>query len=199
MMAGSNGLVDETISRIPKNTVGVEIGVWRGETSLKILMNTIPKHLHLVDPWSLEPYRISNEFNSFEKFLDKYYLIVGTKKEEDFVNYYEKVYRNVCKQLQPYPVTVHRVTSDIFFQTFQEPVDWIYIDGDHTYEGVAKDLENSYKLIKPGGFIFGDDYNYFNIKDRKQGVTDAVNDFIKKYRLPFVHYNINQYQIGILK
>jgi len=33
------------------------------------------------------------------------------------------------------------------------PFDFIFIDGDHTYEAVKKDFEDWYPLTKPGGFI----------------------------------------------
>jgi predicted O-methyltransferase YrrM len=34
-----------------------------------------------------------------------------------------------------------------------EKVDFLFIDGDHTYEGVKKDFESYSKLVKPGGII----------------------------------------------
>jgi hypothetical protein len=55
--------------------------------------------------------------------------------------------------------------------------DWIYIDGNHTYEGVKGDLTSFYPKIKAGGFITGDNYG-----DRpdwwwKDGVKRAVDEF----------------------
>jgi predicted O-methyltransferase YrrM len=38
-------------------------------------------------------------------------------------------------------------------------VDFIYIDGLHTYEQIKKDIYNYKQLIKPGGFIGGHDYH----------------------------------------
>jgi len=39
------------------------------------------------------------------------------------------------------------------------PVDLLFIDGDHSYEGVKKDFENYSPLVESGGYIIFDDYN----------------------------------------
>ena len=51
--------------------------------------------------------------------------------------------------------------------------DIAYIDGDHTYDGVIRDLNSWYPLVKKGGILCGDDYNW-------DGVRDAVLDFFKE-------------------
>ncbi len=43
------------LERLPKQTVGVEIGVWKGEFSADILRICRPSTLHLVDPWVFQP------------------------------------------------------------------------------------------------------------------------------------------------
>jgi hypothetical protein len=62
--------------------------------------------------------------------------------------------------------------------------DIVYIDGDHSYNGVKQDLRNAYKKIKNGGYIMGHDYEmnmskahtYYNF-----GVKAAVDEFCKEY------------------
>lgn len=56
-------------------------------------------------------------------------------------------------------VHIHRSTSQLTLNSFQDSYfDWIYIDGNHSYEFVLDDLILSYKKIKKGGVIIGDDY-----------------------------------------
>jgi predicted O-methyltransferase YrrM len=41
---------------------------------------------------------------------------------------------------------------------WSEPIDFLYIDADHSYEGVSADLEAWVPHVKSGGLILGDDY-----------------------------------------
>ena len=56
-----------------------------------------------------------------------------------------------------------------------DPLDWAYVDGDHTYEAVLADLRAFWTLIRDGGCLAGDDYGikgWWN-----DGVTRAVDEF----------------------
>jgi len=41
-----------------------------------------------------------------------------------------------------------------------EPVDFLFIDADHSYEGVKADFENYHGLVRPGGIIGFHDVNH---------------------------------------
>jgi deazaflavin-dependent oxidoreductase (nitroreductase family) len=60
-----------------------------------------------------------------------------------------------------------------------EPLDWVYIDGDHTYHAVKADLKRFYQLLKPGGVIAGDDYAMAGWWE--DGVTRAVDEFVASH------------------
>lgn len=47
----------------------------------------------------------------------------------------------------------HRMTSDEFFEQNVNKFDFIFIDGLHTYEQVYVDIENSIRVLNPGGWI----------------------------------------------
>ena len=63
--------------------------------------------------------------------------------------------------------------------------DIIYIDGDHSYEGVKNDLINAYNKIKNSGYIMGHDYE-MNMKKAQNtynfGVKQAVDEFCINYK-----------------
>ena len=64
--------------------------------------------------------------------------------------------------------------------------DMIYIDADHSYEGCKKDLNESYKKIKNGGWILGHDYALNPKKTKNKwdfDVKRAVDQFCIRHQL----------------
>jgi hypothetical protein len=54
--------------------------------------------------------------------------------------------------------------------------DWIYIDGDHSFEGVTKDIEQAVLKVKSNGYIVFNDYTIYSALEKTQyGVMRAVN------------------------
>jgi hypothetical protein len=53
--------------------------------------------------------------------------------------------------------------------------DWVYVDGNHSYDYVMRDLQLCRMKVKPGGIIAGDDYTW----GEQEGfpVKRAVHDF----------------------
>jgi predicted O-methyltransferase YrrM len=83
---------------------------------------------------------------------------------------------------------VHRARSVDAASSFPDAYfDWIYIDGDHSYEGVTADLAAWRSKVKPGGCISGDDYMtggaWFG-----DSVKRAVDEFVAlgEYRLEWL-------------
>lgn len=189
MMLGTNRGTDETCKRIPTNSVGVELGVWKGESSLKFL--TRAGHLHLVDTWSVIPYEDSDEFGDYDGYLTRYEKLVGSRDPKEFQRYYNEVFAFIATRLDGKPVTFHRCTTNEFFATFTGQVDWVYVDALHSFEGCLSDLRNSLKIVKPGGFIFGDDYG------NKPGVVKAVDQFIIETGFQLEVFSGNQFQIQV--
>ena len=62
-----------------------------------------------------------------------------------------------------------------------EYFDWVYIDGDHSYDGCRSDLELSFQKIKNNGYVTGD-----NFHNDWHGVLKAVVDFIINYPVELI-------------
>jgi len=189
MMFGKNIGTTETCKRIPEGSIGVELGVWQGESSEKFLKKA--GHLHLVDPWSSIAYEDSDEFGDYQGYLDRYSKLVGSNNPDDFQKFYDNIYNMVSAKMINRPVTIHRQTTDEFFAEFTEKVDWVYVDALHSFEGCLSDLRNARKIIKPGGSIFGDDYG------NKPGVVKAVDTFIADTGLTLDNFYTNQFEIKV--
>ena len=71
-------------------------------------------------------------------------------------------------------VDVARSIKDEYF-------DFIYIDGDHSYESVSSDIKAWWPKLKEGGFMAGHDWLI-------QPVQKAVEDFVKKYKITDLKY-----------
>ena len=167
MMFGTNKGVDVLLPLIPEHSVGAEIGVWKGQSSAKFL--TKARYLHLVDPWSVTAYEDSDEFGDYDAYLSRYSVLVGSRDPKQFQAYYNNVYQTVVNHFAGQPVRIWRETSQAFFQHFIGILDWVYLDGSHSFEGCLEDLRSAALITD---LIFGDDYG------KKPGVTEAVDQFI---------------------
>ena len=63
-------------------------------------------------------------------------------------------------------------------------LNFIYIDGFHTYEAVIYDITEAEKIIKKGGIIGGHDYYPIgHSREHEFGVGKAVRDHYKNYKI----------------
>ena len=159
---------------MPPNAICAEIGVFEGRFSKNILDYTHPKMLHLIDMWSFDPSIHPLNFDS--------------SVNENKMN---KLYAKVCDEFgNKSNVKIMKGFSNDILPTFpDEYFDWIYIDGDHMYDGVKSDLKLAIDKVKQGGFIAGDDY----LDRYGWGVVKAVNECIKENNLKIVIIKKYQY------
>ncbi|MFC1841576.1 class I SAM-dependent methyltransferase [Candidatus Dependentiae bacterium] len=159
---------------MPKNGIVAEIGVWDGQFAEKILKYCNPEKLYLIDCWqnqseTVYPDGLNIHFNN--KYLEKLHQSVVRKFAHD-----PRV--TVIKAFSPQ-------ATDLFENDF---FDWVYIDGNHKYEAVSKDLPAWYEKVKTGGVISGHDYvimSYF-------GVVPAVNEFLFNNNLELLYLTVEQ-------
>ena len=69
-----------------------------------------------------------------------------------------------------YVIPIRGSSHDVCSQFEDCSVDFLFIDGNHTYEFVRKDLELWFPKIRAGGVIAGHDYSW-------DGVRRAVDEF----------------------
>jgi hypothetical protein len=156
----------QLISRLPRKLVGAEIGTWEGDFSAHALRRAAPTRLYLIDPWE---YRDEARYES-AFFGDR---TPGGQAKMD------AIHKGVCRRFRG-PIAAGRVVVLRARSTVAAEqvtgLDWVYIDGDHTYEAVAADLHAFYDLLAPGGVLCGDDYRLDGWWE--EGVTRAVDEFV---------------------
>lgn len=161
------------IQKIKDNSVGVEIGVWRADFSKEIIKNKKIEKLYLIDPWLTD-----------STTNDRWY-----SKNIITQNGMDEIYKSVINYFDSYDnIVIIRSDSDAAMNTFEDNYfDWSYIDGNHSYEYVKKDLLNSYNKVKSGGFIYGDDFHDSDIRK-------ALDEFVSEKNLTY-YVESNQFII----
>jgi Methyltransferase domain len=169
------------LDMLPKKAVGAEIGVHLGNFSSQLLNATSPTELHLVDPW---------EYHGGAVYENAWYG--GQSSQTELDERHAIVLNRFERNIRSGQVQIHRGYSEEVLQEFPDSYfDWIYIDGDHTYENAKKDIELSIQKVKPGGYITGDDYaegGWF-----KAGVKRAVDELADTEALQLIKLQNRQF------
>ena len=148
------------------NPIILEIGVHRSSFSRELYNKFNPQKMFLVDPWKVMEDEI---------YKDSFYGNLDNNNQVIQDQYYNEVVKNFENEIKDNRVEIFRDTSDNFFLKNKIKFDLIYIDGNHLYEYVKRDISNSLKCLNRNGIIVLDDYL---VKGWWQdGVTKAVNDF----------------------
>ena len=163
------------LSRMRPGGVCAEIGVWKGAFSERIVADTRPEVLYLVDPWAFQP-----------QFPARIYGGKSARNQDDM----DEIDQGVRRRFEGVEaVRIHRKTFRDFAGSIpQSHLDWIYIDGDHSENAVREDLALAWDLVKSGGCVAGDDYGWRDA-DGSRPVKAAVDDFCR-------HKNVARTLIG---
>ena len=87
-------------------------------------------------------------------------------------------------------------TTDNFYKTNTQMYDCIFIDADHSYEGVRSDYDNSLKFLNNNGYLI-----FHDISNVNTGVAACWDEVSKKHHVvsEFRHPTNRNCGIGILK
>lgn len=154
-------------------TTGAEIGVAYGGHADYMLSNcTGLKKLYCVDPYT--PDYNSTDGYSIPEGLSDYYAGKFGMDE------YEELYLHALHRIKRFDgrgelirQSSHEGWATVLFDRLRagEKLDFIFIDGRHTFGDLMADIELWSQLIRPGGIIAGHDYKH----ESYPGVTRAVN------------------------
>ena len=131
-----HNLVRHIVSNIDKGVI-VEIGTHEGGFADHILANTTST-LYCVDPYI-----------SYDEYDDGINAFTGD-------SLYNKTREKLLSKYGDRVKFIRKFSVDALAD-IPEAIDFLYIDGNHRYTYVSKDLELYYPRVKPGCFIVGDD------------------------------------------
>lgn len=149
------------LHRPTKNMTMIEIGCYAGEST--VIFSDHFKNVITIDP--LQPSYHEGDSASESNFLEVYQSFLTRTFDR--------------KNIQ-----LIRLKSDDAINIIENKVDFVYIDGVHTYEQVKKDIINYRTLINDGGFIGGHDY-----VDGWKDVVRAIHEVYEKVDKTFSDYS----------
>lgn len=150
----------------------MEVGLWKGLTLKHVLgiekggrIVGVSEHHESIDAyWGVDPWMIMGDL----------YMRYSDLTQADW----DKKYRKTCQLMMLFPkLHIIRAMSIEAVSIFPDNYfDMVFIDADHCYKAVTRDIGLWLPKVKPGGFFCGDDYeskHHFDVKP-------AVNDYFKQ-------------------
>ncbi len=141
-----------------KVLVGVEIGVYTAHNSESILKTLNVRKLFLIDPY-----------------------IFYQENDNAIINVDDSVKKQAINRMKPYTEQV-----EWLFQPSEEAsthvpsnLDFVYIDGNHSYNYVTKDIQLYYEKLKKSGVLGGHDFTLRYYPE----VCYAVVEFARQHSL----------------
>lgn len=178
------------LNRMGLHGIAVEIGTHRGEFASEFLKRWEGKKLYCVDPY----------ISGYDK-TEGDQASTSSDRGADL-----KAAISALSTVAPGRFQIIRDTSDNAsrMEIFRQGVDFVYIDGDHSYEAVSSDLKHWWPLVREGGILAGHDFICPNEKGggwgqniqpavlELQRETGCVVHLIQEYGLPWSFYMVKQ-------
>jgi hypothetical protein len=133
------------------NIVGVEIGVWEGENLKRLAIEC----LNIKKIYGIDPYQA---YGNWKRFVDIDSLNSAKKQAQENISNLSNAELIVKSSLE---------ASESFED---ESLDFVFIDGNHSFESAYNDIITWYPKVKTGGLFSGDDFS-------RDGVNDALYKF----------------------
>jgi predicted O-methyltransferase YrrM len=154
----------------------LEIGSWVGASALSFgqglrLHNNAKGTLTCLDAW--KPF-FNRETHSDDVYVNMEKALGSEAAYQLFTHNINTLPKSItCQHLRG-------KTDDILPLLRDESFDIVFIDADHAYTPVLKDIKNSLALVKDGGVICGDDLNLqLHEVDQDNTAAQKEADFIK--------------------
>ncbi|SMR71421.1 Methyltransferase domain-containing protein [Aliiroseovarius halocynthiae] len=152
------------LDQLPKNSVGAEIGVFRGHFAELICKHVQPRTLYLIDPWTL----LGETFGWGKGvYLNGGELTTELARQETTLRCARHPSTECCIIEGFYPDCADMI---------DEPLDWAYLDASHAFEDTYREVRALATQVKPGGLILGDDWRP-DPTSFQHGVYRAVQKF----------------------
>lgn len=174
-------LDDSRLSLLEKIKPGdkcVEIGVFKGDFS-EFILKMEPSELHLIDPWV-----------SIMDVPARWHAI----PQEDMDGIKQDVIDRFSADSRVNIISKYSI--DALDDIEDGSLDWVYLDGNHSYSFAQQDLANWWLKLKDGGFLCGNAYQDDDAQIRLLdfGIIPAVDTFLEDYFDQIANFETFKYQ-----
>jgi len=143
-----------------ENLVGLEIGCAEGDTTKYLLENFKNLKLHGIDPYT--------EYSDWN----------GNYLHKNHMNWSLNQFKNKIEKYKNQHILYRDFSNNVANKFEENSLDFIFIDGLHTYDQVLSDCRNYYSKVKSGGIFSGHDYTVI------EEVNRAVVEFAHEVQIP---------------
>ncbi|MDA8723841.1 class I SAM-dependent methyltransferase [Alphaproteobacteria bacterium] len=146
----------------------IEIGSWQGRSTIFIAA-----------AMKLNP---NGQFFAIDHFKgnvgkEKAYFVNGQDIEKSLIANIGRI------NLEEYVNIINDTSENAIKSNFTNKIRFLFIDGDHTYQGVKTDIELFEKFLQKGSIVVFDDYS-----PGFKGVVDAAREFVNRNK-GCIYYN----------
>jgi len=150
---GFTCMINQLVDMIPRDSTMIEIGSYMGESTMMLASSKLFKKIYAIDPHDgKEPF---NDYTGYDWEFVKKEFHLNTR-------YFDNI------------TLISDFNYNVVDMFDDESIDFIYIDADHEYDSVKRDIELYLPKLKKTGIIGGHDYN----ENLWEGVFHAVNDIL---------------------
>lgn len=178
----------ELIKMLPKNTIVTEVGVAFGDFSNLILNTMQPTKFVAIDIFRLHEEVVYGGMQ---------YSGVLNKEKFKGLNHFDWYSKRFEKNLNNGQLEIKKGISWEILRSYPDRYfDMIYIDADHRYESVKKDIQAAKRKIKNKGVIIFNDYVLFDLTiSYFYGVPKAVNEFLLESNFKVFAFAFHPYML----
>jgi hypothetical protein len=162
----------------------IEVGSWMGESTINMAsclkqQNKLNTTVVAIDTW------LGSKEHWIEPDLRQH-----LKLQHGFPTFYFDFLSNVVnnqvqEQVMPLPMPSSIGSEYLYNKLGIEIAELIYVDGSHEQKDVYTDLQGYWKLLKPGGLLFGDDFDWEGVNTAAHGFAAEVGTPVLQLGGPF--------------
>jgi glycosyltransferase involved in cell wall biosynthesis len=170
-------LYSDVIKSLPNKAHIVEIGAFKGRSSAFLAVEAINSGkditIDIIDSWNGVDDSGREPWSDYIDEPDKN----QKKPDGDIFEIFKKNLEPVIHAINP----IRKTSAEAVKMYKDRSLDFVFVDGNHHYEGVKQDLINWFPKLKEDGIMAGDDYN------PSWGVIQAVNEFFGRENIEVVN------------